>query len=166
MNQGNNMMNMNQGNNMMNQGNNIMNQGNNMMNQGNMQMNMGMGNGGMMDMGVNQGNMNMGMNQVMFDNGMQDMGNQRFNNGMNNMEMGNMNNDMSDGRSSGMFKGLARDQGYSRGNRSVSPRRARGFSARGGRGSNRGSVKDRLGFKSNISVDPSQLENVAVNEEE
>merc|ERR1719483_2082196 len=103
--------------------------------------------------------MNMGMNQGVYNNGMQDTGNQGFSNGMNNMEMefmnAGMNNEMSEGRSSGLYRGLARGH---RGNRSVSPRR--------GRGSNRGNVKDRLGFKSNISVDPSELTNVVdVNEE-
>merc|ERR1712060_497603 len=79
--------------------------------------------------------------------------------------MGNMNvdfhKDNSGGRSSGMFKGLARGQGYPRG-RSISPRQGRPY----GRGANRGSVKERLGFKSNISVDPSQLDNVDLNEED
>ena len=152
MNQMNNMnMDMNQMNNMnMNQGNNMMGnqQGMMNMNQGNMQMNMGM--------------MDMGMNQGMF-NGMQNAGNQGFNNGMGNM--GNMNvefnKDNSGGRSSGMYKGLAKGQGYPKG-RSISPRQGRPY----GRGANRGSVKDRLGFKSNISVDPSQLDNVDVNEED
>merc|ERR1719483_406000 len=112
--------------------------------------------------------MNMGMNQGVYNNGMQDTGNQGFSNGMNNMEMefmnAGMNNEMSEGRSSGLYRGLARGH---RGNRSVSPRRGRGYSSRGHRGSNRGNVKDRLGFKSNISVDPSELTNVVdVNEED
>merc|ERR550534_219862 len=110
-------------------------------------------------MGMNQG-MNQGMNRSMF-NGMQDMGNQGFNNDNGMGNIGNMNIDNSGGRSSGMFKGLARGQGFRRG-RSISPRQGRPY----GRGANRGSVKERLGFKSNISVDPSQLDNVDLNEED
>eukprot|EP00091_Calanus_sinicus_P010694 TRINITY_DN24677_c0_g1_i1.p1 TRINITY_DN24677_c0_g1~~TRINITY_DN24677_c0_g1_i1.p1 ORF type:complete len:116 (-),score=19.25 TRINITY_DN24677_c0_g1_i1:162-509(-) len=114
-----------------------------------------------MDMGMNQGNMNMGINQDFYNEGLVC--------GMNNGEMGNMhpgvNNQTREGRSSGLYRGLVRGQGYSRGNRSVSPRKMRG-SARGGRGVSRGNVKERLGFKSTISVDPTQLSNVDVNEED
>ena len=144
-----------------------MNQGNNMManNQGNMPMNMGMGNGGMMEMGMNQGNMSMGMNQGNMNMGMnRDLYNEAFSCGMNNGEMGNMhpgtNNQIREGRSSGLYRGLVRGQGYSRGNRSVSPRK------RGGRGAGSGNVKERLGFKSTISVDPTELSNLEVNEED
>merc|ERR1719422_1787926 len=150
---GNNMNNMNNINNMnmnmdMNQMNSTnMNQGNNMM--------------------VNQQANMMNMNQGMFNNGMQDMGNQGFNNGMTNIgNMGNMdprmNMNNSGGRSSGMYRDLARGQGHSSGSKSLSPRRGKAFS----RGSTRGNVKDRLGFKSNISVDPTELNNVDVNEED
>merc|ERR1719350_1762120 len=119
-----------------------MNQGNNMManNQGNIPMNnMGIPmNQGNMTVGMNQGNMNMGMNQDFYSEG--------FVCGMNNGEMGNrhpgVNNRTREGRSSGMYRGLVRDQGYSRGNRSVSPRKLKG-SSRGGRGGNRGNVKER-----------------------
>jgi len=141
-----------------------MNQGNNMMqeNQGNMDM---------MRM-ENQGNMN--MNQQMFNNGVGDMANQGYIQDMHDGSMVGMNQgrerDMRDGRSSGLYGTLSR--GNSRGNRTVSPRRGRGFAPRGGRGARgsrgagRGNVKERLGFKSNISVDPSELINLDVNEED
>merc|ERR1711892_912542 len=103
---------------------------------------------------------NMGMNQDMFNNGMGDMGHQGYIQDMNNGGMGTMNQgmdiDMREGRSSGLFGSIARGRGYSRANRSTSPRRGRGFSTRGGQGASRGNVKERLGFKSNISVDPSE----------
>merc|ERR1711936_1262076 len=97
-------------------------------------------------------------------------GNTGFMQGMQNGDMGPMNQGMNtstrDGRSSGLYGSLARDQGYQRGNKAMSPRRGRGVSPRRGRGSIRGSVKERLGFKSNISVDPAELNIMDVNEED
>jgi len=127
-----------------------MHQGNNMM----MNNQMAMSNNGMMNMGMNQTNQNMNMNNDMFNNG---MGNDGF---MSNMNMNNgMNNGMMEQRSSGMYQELAMEQAYSGRKKSFSPRRGRGRGVRG-------NVKERLGFKSNISVDPSKLSKVEVNTED
>ena len=127
-----------------------MHQGNNMM----MNNQMAMSNNGMMNMDMNQTNQNTNMNNDMFNNG---MGNDGF---MSNMNMNNgMNNGMMEQRSSGMYQELAMEQAYSGRKKSFSPRRGRGRGVRG-------NVKERLGFKSNISVDPSKLSKVEVNTED
>merc|ERR1711915_809785 len=127
-----------------------MHQGNNMM----MNNQMAMINNGMMNMDMNQTNQNTNMNNDMFNNG---MGNDGF---MSNMNMNNgMNNGMMEQRSSGMYQELAMEQAYSGRKKSFSPRRGRGRGVRG-------NVKERLGFKSNISVDPSKLSKVEHLEEE
>merc|ERR1711915_80289 len=127
-----------------------MHQGNNMM----MNNQMAMSSNGMMNMDMNQTNQNINMNNDMFNNG---MGNDGF---MSNMNMNNgMNNGMMEQRSSGMYQELAMEQAYSGRKKSFSPRRGRGRGVRG-------HVKERLGFKSNISVDPSKLSKVEVNTED
>jgi len=137
-------------NNMMNQQMNMnnMNQQMNNMNQMNMN-NMMMGNNAMM-MGMNpQPNMNMMMMEQAF------MGGGNMN--MNNMSMGNMGSeDMSGGGRFRDGRRIAAGRG----------RPVRGSPAGRGRPSSKGNVKNRLGFKSNITVDHSLLNDGIMNEED
>ena len=133
---------------------------------------MAMGN---MGMGPMQGmNPNMNMNSPQMDmtmgyHGMNQM-NQMNMSGMNQMNMGNMYNPGNMMMmNQGMFHNpLEQQEGAS--SREVRPLRGkfRGISrgVRGVRRTVKGNVKERLGFKSTISVDPSLLNKEQINEEE